>query len=64
MFGQCGNIKRVKIVLNEDGQSKGFGFVDFESQESAQKALNKSGENLNGREMRIELSLPREFNNT
>lgn len=35
IFETCGNIKRCRIIMNEDGQSRGFGFIDFESVESA-----------------------------
>lgn len=63
MFDHCGKIKRARIILNEEGQSRGFGFVDFEEVESARTAMNKNGEKFNGRDMRIDFSLPREFRN-
>jgi nucleolin len=58
-FSGCGNIKGVRIMLNEEGRSKGFGFVDFYNTESAKSAINKNGEKLDGRPINIEYSLPR-----
>ena len=30
IFQHCGKIKRARVIMNEEGQSRGFGFVDFE----------------------------------
>jgi polyadenylate-binding protein len=43
-FSMFGNILSCKVALNEDGNSKGYGFVHFESSESAEKSIAK----LNG----------------
>lgn len=43
-FATFGNILSCKIATDSNGQSKGHGFVQFESDESAQKAI----EQLNG----------------
>jgi nucleolin len=58
-FSACGNIKGVRIMMNEEGRSKGFGFVDFYNTESAKSAINKAGEKLDGRPINVEYSLPR-----
>ncbi|GBL84160.1 Polyadenylate-binding protein [Araneus ventricosus] len=34
-----GNIKSVKVVMNEDNKSKGYGFVSFESADAANRAI-------------------------
>ncbi|KAH0752508.1 hypothetical protein KY285_005656 [Solanum tuberosum] len=44
MFQKFGNILSCKIVTHEDGKSKGYGFVQFGSEESADAAIEK----LNG----------------
>ncbi|KHN18709.1 Putative polyadenylate-binding protein, partial [Glycine soja] len=44
MFKKYGNILSSKVVMSEDGKSKGYGFVQFESEESSNVAIEK----LNG----------------
>lgn len=44
MFKKYGNILSSKVVVSEDRKSKGYGFVQFETEESANTAI----ENLNG----------------
>ncbi|KAG1368826.1 putative Polyadenylate-binding protein 7 [Cocos nucifera] len=39
-FSQCGNITSAKIMRNDKGISKGFGFVCFSSPEEANNAVN------------------------
>lgn len=43
-FSSFGNILSCKIATDTNGQSKGYGFVQFETEESAQNAIDK----LNG----------------
>ncbi|XP_028127935.1 polyadenylate-binding protein 1 [Diabrotica virgifera virgifera] len=47
MFEKYGKITSYKIMSKEDGKSKGFGFVAFESSEAAEAAV----EALNGKEL-------------
>ncbi|KAL2229353.1 polyadenylate-binding protein 7 [Sesamum indicum] len=44
MFQKFGNILSCKVVTSDDGKSKGYGFVQFESETSAKAAIEK----LNG----------------
>ncbi|MCI32326.1 polyadenylate-binding protein 7-like, partial [Trifolium medium] len=39
MFKKFGNILSSKVVMSEDGKSKGYGFVQFETEESANTAI-------------------------
>jgi nucleolin len=55
-FSSCGPVKAVRIALGDDGRAKGFAHVEFESPESAQKALELNGAALDGRELRLDLS--------
>jgi len=60
-FGDCGNVIDVRIAKNpEDGRSKGYCHVDFDSNEALQKALGKAGQNLDGRDIRVDASTPRQ----
>lgn len=45
--------------MDEDGRSRGYGHVDFETHEQAQEASKKSGEVLEGRDVFIELARER-----
>ncbi|KAL2514303.1 Polyadenylate-binding protein 7 [Forsythia ovata] len=44
MFQKFGNVLSCKVVTSDDGKSKGYGFVQFDSENSANAAI----ENLNG----------------
>lgn len=59
MFEGFGSIKSFRIIKNESGQSKGFGFVDFDSANDAKSALSKSGTEINGRSITVDFSLPK-----
>lgn len=41
-FPLAGKTLSVKVMMDSSGRSKGFGFVNFEKHEEAQKASNKS----------------------
>lgn len=43
-FFQFGNITHCNIALDSHGQSKGYGFVQYDSAEAAERAIN----NVNG----------------
>eukprot|EP01120_Amphizonella_sp_Union-15-10_P014492 TRINITY_DN7037_c0_g1_i1.p1 TRINITY_DN7037_c0_g1~~TRINITY_DN7037_c0_g1_i1.p1 ORF type:complete len:636 (-),score=132.88 TRINITY_DN7037_c0_g1_i1:34-1881(-) len=47
-FSAFGNILSCKVALNENNQSKGYGFVHFENEESATRAINKANGKLMG----------------
>lgn len=59
MFENFGSIKSFRVIKNESGQSKGFGFVDFENAGDAKAALSKSGTDINGRSITVDFSLPK-----
>jgi len=59
-FADCGNVVDVRIAKNEEGRSKGFCHVDFDAAESVETAKGKAGQELDGRELRVDASTPRQ----
>ncbi|XP_062060550.1 polyadenylate-binding protein 1-like [Lepus europaeus] len=54
LFGQFGPALSVKVMTDESGRSKGFGFVSFERHEDAQKAMDvMNGKELNGKQIYV-----------
>lgn len=60
LFADCGAVRSARVLKNEDGSSRGFGFVDFTSLEASKKALSKVGVKISGRAIDVQYSLQRE----
>jgi nucleolin len=64
VFKDCGEITTIKWLSDrETGRFKGCGFLEFDSVESANKAIGKNGEDLQDRPMKVttaETKAPRE----
>jgi RNA recognition motif-containing protein len=62
LFAQYGTVTSVAVIKDRDsGQSKGFGFVEMESQEDAQKAISAlNGNDFEGRSIVVNVARPRE----
>ncbi|MBU2524697.1 RNA-binding protein [Patescibacteria group bacterium] len=60
-FSQAGTVTSAKIITDKmSGRSKGFGFVDMESDEDAQKAIEMWNEKeLDGRKIFVNEARPR-----
>ena len=59
-FEQYGEVEDAKIILDrETGRSRGFGFVTFVSEEDAEKALAMDGQELGGRNLRVNFATDR-----
>ena len=53
-FEKIGLIKKCTIVKRHDGKSRGFGFVEFESRQDAEKAVAELNEKeLDGRAIKV-----------
>ena len=55
-FAACGEVTEVKVVMNRDtGRSRGFGFVTYESEDGAARAIETlDGSTLDGRSIRVD----------
>jgi len=55
MFSEFGLVESVKVIIDRDtGRSKGFGFVEMESEEDAQVAISALNEKLvDGRNLKV-----------
>ncbi|KAI3696713.1 hypothetical protein L6452_29213 [Arctium lappa] len=54
LFKSFGNILSCKVVTLEDGKSKGYGFVQFDSEECANAAIEKlNGTNVGGKQIYV-----------
>lgn len=61
LFASYGEITEAIVITDrETGRSKGFGFVTFTTPESAQKALEMGGKEVEGRTIVVNIAKPRE----
>lgn len=59
-FAPYGAIENVVLIKDrETGRSKGFGFVTFNSDDSANKALEKNGQEFEGRTLKVNIARPK-----
>jgi len=58
-FKSCGNINGVRIAMGEDGRPRGFAHVEFDSNASALEAMKLAGMEIDGRAIRLDLSVSR-----
>tara|TARA_A100001015_G_scaffold314165_1_gene423016 strand:- start:1460 stop:1735 length:276 start_codon:yes stop_codon:yes gene_type:complete len=53
-FSQYGDIEEVKIIIDhQTNRSKGFGFITFTTPEAMEASLEKNGEEVQGRKLRV-----------
>jgi len=55
-FSKCGRLRNVTVGINKrTGQSKGYGFVEFEHRRDAEDAYERfNGYNIDGRRLRVD----------
>ena len=60
-FAQAGTVTSASIVMDKmTGRSRGFGFVEFATDEEAQKAIELwNGKELDERTLRVNVAQPR-----
>jgi cold-inducible RNA-binding protein len=52
-FSKSGNVQEVRIAKDQGGKHRGFCHVEFDSEESVNKALQLDGAELDGRNLRV-----------
>merc|ERR1719265_1915946 len=52
-FGECGEIVKIRMPLNDEGKSKGIAFIEFSTQEGLEKALKFDGDDYAGRTLKV-----------
>ena len=62
LFWLHGTVRSAQVIMDrESGRSKGFGFVEMETGEQAQAAINAmNGQDSNGRALTVNEARPRE----
>lgn len=59
LFGQFGPVASATVIRFQDGRSKGFAFVEMETPEAAQKAVNGlNGQDHKGRKIVVAEARP------
>jgi RNA recognition motif-containing protein len=61
LFAQHGDVKTAQVINDRDtGRSRGFGFVEMESQEGADTAISAlNGTDLDGRDLAVSVAKER-----
>ncbi len=62
LFGAHGNVTSAQVISDRDtGRSKGFGFVEFESDDAAASAITAmNGKDIGGRALTVNEAKPKE----
>ncbi|MBW3567486.1 MAG: RNA-binding protein [Proteobacteria bacterium] len=57
LFSPYGEIEDLALIKDRDtGRPKGFGFITFASQQSAEKALELDGKDMGGRPLKVNMA--------
>ncbi|KAI9502072.1 hypothetical protein GGI25_004679 [Coemansia spiralis] len=60
-FAECGTVVSVRIITDkESGRPKGYGYIEFDSVEGAASAMQWNNTDLDGRNIRLDYSAPRD----
>ena len=58
-FESYGKITSIRLPRDHKDRPKGFGFVEFETAEEANKACEMDGKDLDGRTLKVNISQPK-----
>jgi RNA recognition motif-containing protein len=57
LFSPYGEIEDLALIMDRaTGRPKGFAFITFSAQQSAEKALEQNGKNLGGRPLKVNMA--------
>ena len=61
LFAEYGDVSSAHVITDrETGRSRGFGFVEMESDSDAEKAISElDGKEVNGRTLKVNVAKPR-----
>jgi RNA recognition motif-containing protein len=61
LFTEYGTVSRAQVITDRDtGRSRGFGFVEMDSEEEAQAAIeNLDGHDMDGRQLTVNVARER-----
>ena len=62
-FGTFGKVKECKL-MEFRGYSRGFAFVEYETEEEAKKGVTSNGTEFEGRKLKVEIARPKEERKT
>lgn len=61
LFSTYGEISDLAMIMDRDtGRPKGFAFITFAAQQSAEKALEQNGRDLGGRPLKVNIAQERD----
>ncbi len=62
LFAQYGQVISAKVIMDrETGRARGFGFVEMNADDEAQKAIEAlDGQDFMGRRLKVNIAKPRE----
>ena len=61
LFGRYGSVSRAQVITDRDaGRSRGFGFVEMDSADEAQRAIDElDGSDFAGRQIKVNVARER-----
>ena len=56
-FAKYGKISSINLIIDRDtGRSKGFGFIEFDNDKTAQESLQEDGKEFMERKLRVNIA--------
>merc|ERR1711988_1775546 len=56
LFGDCGEIERLRLPLNEESKPKGIAFITFKDKDACDKAVKMTDTEVDGSSLRVRMS--------